>query len=815
MVKRRIFQIAKELNISHTEILSFLKGKSIAVGSHMAPIDEETYAIVMEEFHKDKESIDRYRKEQIRREIHDTRIFEEQKANKKLQLLSLEEQRKLESDEKIKAKAEEERKAIEAKNQATQHEEKVKKEAEQKVLEVKRGKEELIQKKKEPQKSKKKLRKIDLSEIEAQVGKGTTNRRRDFKKKTDAQPPKSAVDTVRKITAKIDTKTKKKVYRKEKILKDDESGDVEIKPIKIVEFSNVDEISKIFNTKPNDIIQKCMSLGILATINQRLEWDVIELLAEEFGFKAERLENIGEELFTLENSEEDIKKAVERSPVVTVMGHVDHGKTSLLDYIRKTNVVGGESGGITQHIGAHKVQLTDGNSVTFLDTPGHEAFTAMRARGAKVTDMVVIVVAANDGVMPQTVEAIDHAKAAKVPIIIAINKMDLPDVDPERVKRELSEHEVLVEDWGGKIQAIPISAKTGEGIDNLLSSMLVESEMLELKANYETLARGTVIDSKLDKGHGPIATVLIQKGRIKIGDPFICNNITGKVRALINELGQRIQEAGPSDPVQVLGFDNVPQSADIFAVVEDEKEIKRIASERQRIKREIDQKKIAAQSLDAMSALIKEGAIKNLPIIIKGDVDGSIEALSEQLEKIIHEEVGVQIIHKAVGMVSESDVLLASASKAVIIGFHVQVSSNAKLQATQEGVEIRTYNVIYNAVEEITLALEGLLEPETVEETLGRAQVQEAFKIPKIGVIAGSKVTEGIIVRNAKARVLREEEEIASGEITSLKHLKDDAKEIREGFECGIGLKDFSKFKEGDIIICYQIKSIKRTLELS
>ena len=815
MAKRRIFQIAKELNISHTEILSFLKVKGITVGSHMAPIDEETYTIVMDEFHKDKESIDRYRKEQIRREIHDARILEQQKANKKLQLLSLEEQRKLESDENVKAKAEEERKSIEAETQAVQLEEKVKKEIEQKVLETKIEKEELIQKKKEPQKPKKKLRKIDLSEIEAQVGKGTTNRRRDFKNKPDAQPPKSAVDTVRKITAKIDTKSKKKVYKKDKNLKDDESGEVEIKPIKIVEFSNVDEISKIFNTKPNDIIQKCMGLGILATINQRLEWDVIELLAEEFGFKAERLDDVGEELFTLENSEEDIKKAEVRSPVVTVMGHVDHGKTSLLDYIRKTNVVGGESGGITQHIGAHKVQLPDGNSVTFLDTPGHEAFTAMRARGAKVTDIVVIVVAANDGVMPQTVEAIVHAKSAKVPIIIAINKMDLPDVDPERVKRELSEHEVLVEDWGGKIQAIPISAKTGEGIDNLLSSMLIESEMLELKANYETLARGTVIDSKLDKGHGPIATVLIQKGRLKVGDPFICNNITGKVRALINELGQRIQEAGPSDPVQVLGFDHVPQSADIFAVVEDEREIKRIASERHRIKREIDQKKIAAQSLDAMSAQIKAGAIKNLPIIIKGDVDGSIDALSDQLEKITHEEVGVQIIHKAVGMVSESDVLLASASNAVIIGFHVQVSSNAKLQATQENVEIRTYNVIYNAVEEISLALEGLLEPDIVEEILGSAQVQEAFKIPKIGVIAGSKVTEGIIVRNAMARVLREEEEIASGEITSLKHLKDDAKEIREGFECGIGLKDFSKFKEGDIIICYQMKSVKRALELS
>ena len=459
--------------------------------------------------------------------------------------------------------------------------------------------------------------------------------------------------------------------------------------------------------------------------------------------------------------------------------------------------------------------MKDGNAVTFLDTPGHEAFTAMRARGAQVTDIVVLVVAANDGVMPQTIEAIDHSKAADVPLIIAINKIDLPDVDLERVKRELSENNVLVEDWGGKIQAIPISAKTGEGVDDLLSSMLVESEMLELKANIDTLARGTVVDSKLDKGHGPIATVLIQKGLLKVGDPFICNNVPGKVRAMMNERGQRIKEAGPSFPVQILGFDQVPQSADIFAVVDDEKEIKRIASERQRLKREIDQKKIAAQSLDAMSALIKEGAIKNLPIILKGDVDGSIDALSEQLEKIANDEVGVQVIHKAVGMVSESDVLLAAASNAVIIGFHVQVSSNAKLQARQEGVDIRSYNVIYNAVEEVTLALEGLLEPELVEESLGSATVQAAFKIPKIGFIAGSKVLEGTIVRNAKARILRDDEEIASGEINSLKHLKDDVKEIREGFECGIGVDNFSKFKEGDIIVCYEIKSIKRTLEIN
>jgi len=558
-----------------------------------------------------------------------------------------------------------------------------------------------------------------------------------------------------------------------------------------------------------------MSLGVLATINQRLDWDLIQLISEEFGFTAEKMEDVGDELFSLDQTEEDIEKGVERPPVVTVMGHVDHGKTSLLDYIRKTNVVGGESGGITQHVGAYRVELKDGNAVTFLDTPGHEAFTAMRARGAQVTDIVVLVVAANDGVMPQTIEAIDHSKAANVPLIIAINKIDLPDVDLERVKRELSENNVLVEDWGGKIQAIPISAKTGEGVDDLLASMLVESEMLELKANIDTLARGTVVDSKLDKGHGPIATVLIQKGLLKVGDPFICNNVPGKVRAMMNERGQRIKEAGPSFPVQILGFDQVPQSADIFAVVDDEKEIKRIASERQRLKREIDQKKIAAQSLDAMSALIKEGAIKNLPIILKGDVDGSIDALSEQLEKIANDEVGVQVIHKAVGMVSESDVLLAAASNAVIIGFHVQVSSNAKLQARQEGVDIRSYNVIYNAVEEVTLALEGLLEPELVEESLGSATVQAAFKIPKIGFIAGSKVLEGTIVRNAKARILRDDEEIASGEINSLKHLKDDVKEIREGFECGIGVDNFSKFKEGDIIVCYQIKSIKRTLEIN
>lgn len=817
MAKRRIFQIAKELNISHTDILSFLKLKNIEVGSHMAPIEEDIYQIILAEFHKDKESVDRYRKEQVRREIHDTRILDRQKENKKLNLLTLDEQRKLEVKEREKDQEDEKKKKEEARNIALKEEEKAIQDAERQKnqeKEIQKEKEKNKQKNVEP-KAKKKLRKIHLSEIQSQVGKGNTQRKTDNRNQTDSKKDKSAAETVRKITAKIDIKSKKKVYKKDKNLNEENLEEVDFKPIKVAEFANVDELSKIFETRSNDIIQKCMSLGVLATINQRLDWDLIELLAEEFGFKAEKMEDVGEELFSLDITEEDLKNAVDRPPVVTVMGHVDHGKTSLLDYIRDTNVVGGESGGITQHVGAYRVELKDGNSVTFLDTPGHEAFTAMRARGAQVTDIVVLVVAANDGVMPQTKEAIGHAKAAEVPLIIAINKIDLPDVDLERVKRELSENDVLVEDWGGKIQAIPISAKTGQGVDDLLASMLVESEMLELKANVDTLARGTVVDSKLDKGHGPMATVLIQKGSLNVGDPFICNNIPGKVRAMMNERGQRIQHAGPSDAVQVLGFDQVPQSADIFAVVEDEKEIKRIASERQRLKREIDQKKIATQSLDGMSALIKEGAIKNLPIIIKGDVDGSIEALSEQLSKIANDEVGVQVVHKSVGMVSESDVLLAAASSAVIIGFHVQISSNAKLLARQEGVDIRSYNVIYNAVEEVTLALEGLLEPEQVEENLGRAIVQEAFKIPKIGFIAGSKVLEGKIVRNAKARIIRDEEEIADGEINSLKHLKDDAKEMKAGFECGIGLDNFSKYKEGDVIVCYEIKSIKRSLVLS
>ena len=550
----------------------------------------------------------------------------------------------------------------------------------------------------------------------------------------------------------------------------------------------------------------------MATINQRLDWDVIELIANHFEFQAEKIEDVTEDLFSIEDTEEDKKNAVSRSPVVTVMGHVDHGKTSLLDYIRKTKVADGESGGITQHIGAYKVDVKNNNSITFLDTPGHEAFTAMRARGAQVTDIVILIVAADDAVMPQTKEAISHSKAAGVPMIVAINKCDKPGADPDKVRRELSENDVLVESWGGKVQSVEISALNGDGIDDLLDSLLLETEILDLKANKDSLAIGTVIDSKLDKGLGPIGTVLIQKGTLNIGDPFICNDFSGKVKSIMNDNGKRLKTAGPSDAVQLQGFDIVPKAGDLIAVLENEKDLKKISNERQKNRREIEQKRISF-SLNEMSALIREGSIKSLPVIIKGDVDGSIDALSENIVKLNNDEVEIKVIHSAVGMVTESDVLLAEASDAVIIGFNVQVSSNAKLQASQAGVDIRIYSVIYNVVDDIKLALEGLLEPDRVENIVGKAIVQQQFKIPNLGFIAGSKVTEGIIQRNMGARLYRDEELFIEGKIESLKRFKDDVKDVKEGLECGIGVSGMKKYLEGDVIEVFEVKEVKRTLD--
>jgi len=824
MAKLRIFQIAKTLNISHTDILSFLKSKKVDISSHMSPVDESIHNMIMDEFSYDKEQVDRFRKEQVRKEIHDSRIKEQQSTTKKLELLSLSEQRELEKKESEKRELdlEAEKNRIDEelrKKDADIEKRKIDTNERIRVQEVKEKEHKSASSKKAKElkkkfKSNKKLRSINLRDIQSEIGAGTSKKPSANSGKKNEQVHKSVKTKVKGILAKMDTKTKKKVHRRDKTQDEEIVLDPsERENIKVAEFSNVEELGKIFEVTSSDIIQTCIELGMLVTKNQRIDWDVIELLADNYGYVAEKMADIGEELFSIEETEEDIANAVPRSPIVTVMGHVDHGKTSLLDHIRETNVAEGESGGITQHIGAYKVQYND-RTLTFLDTPGHEAFTAMRARGAQVTDIVILVVAADDAVMPQTIEAISHTKAAGVPMIVAINKMDKPGADPEKVRRSLSEHEVLTESWGGKIQDIEISAKTGAGVASLMESILLETDVLELKANKDCIARGTVIDSRLDKGLGPIGTVLIQKGTLKIGDPFICGDFSGKVRSIINEHGERLKEAGPSDAIQIQGYDQVPQAADLFAVVENEKELKRISSERQRIRREIAHKKIAF-SLDHMSSLIKEGTVKTLPMVIKGDVDGSVEALAESLEKLKTSEVGIKVIHKAVGMVTESDVLLAEASKAVIIGFHVQVSSNARLQARQAGVDIRTYNVIYQAVEELTLALEGMLEPDRIESSLGKAEVLTQFKIPKIGFIAGCKVIDGLIIRNGKARVTRDGELLAEGLINSLKRHKDDAKEVREGLECGIGVEGVKKFQEGDIIEVYEIREVKRKLELN
>ena len=797
----RIFQIAKELNISHTDILSFLNKKGVDVKSHMSPVDEEVKNLIMAEFSKDKMLVDRFRKEQVRKEIHDTRLKEKQESQKKLQLLSLQDQRKLEKKEKL-------------------DKDKVKIESEKNKLDhpVDRSdkrstsKAKAIKKKFTPTK-KQKLRKINLSNIQSEFSQpGSSKNEKDTKPKS-AKVSKNVETKVKATLAALGTKKEEKVYKKAKSKIDETDENTEItKTIKIPEFSSVDELSKIFAVSSSDIIAFCLELGTLATINQRLDWDIIELIANHFEFIAERIEDATEDLFSFEDSEEDLKNAISRSPVVTVMGHVDHGKTSLLDYIRNTKVAAGESGGITQHIGAYKVNVKGKNSITFLDTPGHEAFTAMRARGAQVTDIVILIVAADDAVMPQTKEAINHSKAAGVPMIVAINKCDKPGADPDKVRRELSENDVLVESWGGKVQSVEISALNGDGVDDLLDSLLLETEILDLKANRECLAVGTVIDSKLDKGLGPIGTVLVQKGTLKVGDPFICNDYSGKVKSIMNENGKRLKIAEPSDAVQLQGFDSVPKAGDLIAVLESEKDLKKISNERQKNRREIEQKRISF-SLNEMSALIKEGSIKTLPVIIKGDVDGSIDALSENIVKLNNDEVEIKVIHSAVGMVTESDVLLAEASNAVIIGFNVQVSSNAKLQASQAGVDIRIYNVIYNVVDEVKLALEGLLEPDKVENIIGKAIVQQQFKIPNLGFIAGSKVTEGLIQRNMGARLYRDEELFIEGKIESLKRFKDDVKEVKEGLECGIGVSGMKKYLEGDIIEVFEVKEIKRTLD--
>ncbi|HRS94879.1 MAG TPA: translation initiation factor IF-2, partial [Candidatus Latescibacteria bacterium] len=498
--------------------------------------------------------------------------------------------------------------------------------------------------------------------------------------------------------------------------------------------------------------------------------------------------------------------------VVTVMGHVDHGKTSLLDYIRRTNVIAGESGGITQHIGAYEVETPQGR-VTFLDTPGHEAFTAMRSRGAQVTDIVVLVVAADDNVMPQTIEAINHARAAQVPIIVAINKIDLPTANPARIKQQLTQYGVILEDFGGQVQSVEISAKFGQGVDTLLERLALETELMELKANPNRPARGVVIEARLDKGRGPVATVLVQNGTLRVGDAFLAGMQAGRVRALLDERGNPIKDAGPSRPVQVLGFDDVPMAGDKFAVYESEREAREIAQYRQQIKREQDYSRIKKVSLTDLKRRISEGELRLLPVIVKGDVDGSVEALSDELARLSNAEVAIQVIHRGVGAISESDVLLASASNAIIIGFHVRPDARARELAAQEQVEIRLYQVIYEAIEEVKASLAGLLDAKITEQVTGTAEIRQVFKVPRVGNVAGCMVRSGVMTRGARVRVMRDGAEAYNGKIGTLRRVKEDVREVPSGYECGISIENFNDIKVGDIIEAYTIIEEARTLE--
>ncbi|MCL7991880.1 MAG: translation initiation factor IF-2 [marine benthic group bacterium] len=586
--------------------------------------------------------------------------------------------------------------------------------------------------------------------------------------------------------------------------------------VRVNEFLTVAELADLIDVTAQAIITSAFkNLGLMVTINQRLDFDQIELICDEFGFSAAREEAYEADLPELQEESEDISEQVERAPVVTVMGHVDHGKTSLLDLIRRTNVIAGESGGITQHIGAYHVVLDDGRAISFLDTPGHEAFTAMRARGAEITDLVVLVVAADDAVMPQTIEAISHARNAGVPLIVAINKVDLPAANVQKVKQDLLGQNVVLEEFGGDVLASEVSAKTGQGVDDLLDKVLLQSELLDLKAKPTGDARGTVVEAELDKGMGPVATVLVESGELNVGDDFICGMFGGRVRALLDERGNPVEQAGPSIPVRVLGIEGVPQAGDKLVEM-DAARVREVVQRRQQLEREKDiRRRQRGTKLEDIFEAVREGGQATLNLIIKGDTDGSVQALADSLERLGTSEVAVEVIHRGVGAINESDVLLATTTAALIIGFHVRPDVKARLTAERDDVEIRLYSVIYEAVEEVKLALEGLLAPEQKEVIVGTAEVRETFRVPKVGTVAGCFVSEGEIHRNLPVRLLRDYVQIYSGKIGSLKRFKDDVREVREGYECGIGIEGFNDVKVGDVIECYRVEEVARSLAQS
>ena len=637
---------------------------------------------------------------------------------------------------------------------------------------------------------------------------------------TDEDVQRQVKETLARLTGKNQQGAKSAKYRKDKrdaarsaALDAQERSEAESRTLKLTEFVTVSDLASLMDVPVTQVIATCMSIGLMVSINMRLDAETIEMVAEEFGYKTDFVSAEVVEAITQEEEIDDEADLISRPPIVTVMGHVDHGKTSLLDRLRNTNVIAGEAGGITQHIGAYSIRFKGGKRITFLDTPGHEAFTAMRARGAKVTDIAIIIVAADDDVMPQTKEAINHAAAAGVPMVFAINKIDKPAANPDRIREQLAAMNYLVEEWGGKYQCQEISAKQGINIDELLEKVLLEAELLELKANPKRRAVGSVIESSLDKGRGYVATVLVQNGTLSQGDVVLSGTHYGRVKAMFNERNQKVEKAGPSEPVLILGLDGAPTAGETFNVMETEQEARSIASKREQLKREQDNRTKKGLTLDELARRRALGNFQELNVIIKGDVDGSIEALSDSLIRLSTEEIQVNVIHKGVGQISESDVVLASASSAIILGFQVRPSQAARRLADREGVEIRTYSIIYDTIEDIKSAMEGMLSPEIKENVVANLEVQQTFKITKVGTIAGCMVVEGKIKRNNKIRLIRDGIVKYQGELGSLKRYKDDAKEVVMGQDCGLNIDGYNDIMVGDIIEAYEEIEIKKTLD--
>ena len=839
----RLNKVLRELNISIDRVAEFLSSKGHSIEKRpTTKISQELYDILCNEFHVDadkkiasQEAVEAKNKEkQELREKQENLVLGSKKESeviirasskvvqfKKLGKIDLE----IKSPETINSK-------IENKNLADKPSNVSAKKDNYKTLSGLKSTGESIDldkfKKNEESKVEpkpKRKRKRILSKGIENSPKGSIPSKNKFKDKpkniVKEEPSEEEVqqqikETLEKLQGKS-SKGKAAKYRKDKrdqhkLKSEEELAEIEkaSKILKVTEFVTASELASMMDVSTTEIISACMTLGMMVTLNQRLDAETLSIVAEEFGYKVEfTTAEIEEETEEVEYNPEDL---VQRPAIVTVMGHVDHGKTSLLDYIRKENVIAGESGGITQHIGAYSVELPNGEKITFLDTPGHEAFTAMRARGAQVTDLVIIVIAADDDIMPQTKEAISHAQAAGVPIVIAINKIDKPDANPDKVKESLSNMNLLVEDWGGKIQSQDISALKGDGVNELLEKVLLEAELLEIKANPKIDASGSVIEALLDKGRGYVSTVLVQSGTLKVGDFVLAGKNSGKVKAMQDERGNEVKSAGPSVPVSILGLDGAPQAGDKFSVYKDEREAKQIATKRDQLQREQTVRTQKQLTLDEIGRRIAIGEFKEFNIILKGDVDGSVEALTDSFQKLSTEEIQVNIIHKAVGAITESDVLLASASDAIVIGFNVRPMGNARQIADKEQIDIRTYSIIYDAINDIKDAMEGMLSPDFKEEITGYCEIRETFKISKIGTIAGCMVTKGKILSNSEIRLIRDGIVTYTGVLSSLKRFKDDVKEVSKGYDCGLQVKDYKDLKIGDQIEAFVNVAIKKKI---